>query len=105
MVAVSKKTDRGTRLGIVLLALAAFFALNSGPIYAQQGAMNTADYSQVTFTKDVVPILQRSCQRCHRDHGVGPMALIDYEDVRRNARRIAYKTGPVSYTHLRAHET
>ena len=93
MVAVSKKFDRGTRLGIVLLALAAFFALNSGPIYAQQGAANTADYSQVTFTKDVVPILQRSCQRCHRDHGVGPMALIDYEDVRRNARRIAYKTG------------
>ena len=76
MVVVSKEIDRGTRLGIVLLALTTFFALNAGPINAQQGAVNTTDYGHVTFTKDVVPILQRSCQRCHRDHGVGPMALI-----------------------------
>ncbi|MEC7834014.1 MAG: hypothetical protein VX850_05070, partial [Gemmatimonadota bacterium] len=88
MAAVSKIIERGTRLGVVLLALAAFFTLNAGPIYAQQGAVNTTDYGHVTFTKDVVPILQRSCQRCHREHGVGPMALVEYDDVRRNARRV-----------------
>src|SRR5262245_44222777 len=37
---------------------------------------------QPTFTKDVAPILQRSCQNCHRPGSIGPMALMTYEDVR-----------------------
>ena len=85
--------DCRTRLGMVFLALVSFSLLNARPVDAQQGAVNTPDYAHVTFTKDVVPILQRSCQRCHRDHGVAPMALIKYDDVRRYARRIVYKTG------------
>ena len=30
---------------------------------------------EVTFTKDVAPILQRSCENCHRADGVAPMPL------------------------------
>jgi len=41
-----------------------------------------------TFTKDVAPILQRSCQHCHRTGSIAPMALISYEDVRPWARSI-----------------
>ena len=93
MPVVAKEIDRRASLGIVLLALMAFFSISAGPMGAQQGAANTAEYGHVTFTKDVVPILQRSCQRCHRDHGVAPMALIEHDDVRRYARRIVYKTG------------
>ena len=48
---------------------------------------------QVTFTRDIVPILQRSCQACHRDGGVGPMSLVTYQQVRRYSSRIVYKTG------------
>ena len=33
----------------------------------------------VTFTKDIAPILQRSCQQCHRPDGVAPMPLVTYE--------------------------
>ena len=29
-----------------------------------------------TFTRDVAPILQRSCQTCHRPNSVAPMSLI-----------------------------
>ena len=36
----------------------------------------------VTFAKDIAPILQRSCQQCHRPDGVAPMSLVSYEDVR-----------------------
>src|SRR5712691_2744652 len=43
---------------------------------------------QVTFTKDVAPILQRSCQNCHRPGSIGPMALLTYEDARPWARSI-----------------
>src|SRR5712672_2821005 len=47
---------------------------------------------QATFTKDVAPILQRSCQNCHRPDGVAPMSLVSYEDVRPWARAIKQRT-------------
>ena len=43
---------------------------------------------QVTFTKDVAPILQRSCVVCHRPNEMAPMSLMTYEDVRPWARSI-----------------
>src|SRR6059036_937471 len=48
--------------------------------------------SAVTFTKDVAPILQRSCQECHHADGVAPMALVTYEDVRPWAKAIKTRT-------------
>ena len=49
----------------------------------------TADAGgEVTFTKDVLPILQRGCQGCHRPGAIAPMSLISYEDVRPWARSI-----------------
>ena len=47
---------------------------------------------QVTFTKDIAPILQRSCQNCHRPNAIAPMSLIRYEEVRPWARAIRYRT-------------
>src|SRR5258706_11105441 len=47
----------------------------------------------VTFTKDIAPILQRSCQGCHRPDSMAPMSLITYEDVRPWARAIKQRTG------------
>jgi hypothetical protein len=48
---------------------------------------------EVTFTKHIAPILQRSCQRCHRPDGGAPMPLITYEQVRPWARSIKTRTG------------
>ena len=56
-------------------------------------AQQTAAPGEVTFTKDIAPILQRSCQNCHRPDGVAPMPLITYEDVRPWARAIKQRTG------------
>ena len=42
----------------------------------------------VTFTKDVLPILQRSCQICHRPGAIAPMSLVTYEETRPWARSI-----------------
>jgi hypothetical protein len=47
----------------------------------------------VTFSKDIAPILQRSCQQCHRPDGGAPMSLITYEDARPYARTMKAKTG------------
>jgi mono/diheme cytochrome c family protein len=41
-----------------------------------------------TFTKDVLPILQRSCQQCHRPGTAAPMSLLTYQDVRPWVRSI-----------------
>ena len=56
-------------------------------------AAQTSTPSQVTFTKDIAPILQRSCQTCHRPDGAGPMSLVTYEEVRPWARAIKMRTG------------
>lgn len=42
----------------------------------------------VTFTKDVAPILQRSCVVCHRPGEVAPMPLRTFEEARPWARSI-----------------
>ncbi len=48
---------------------------------------------EVTFHKDIEPILQRSCQNCHRTGGVAPMPMVTYEEVAPFAGLIEYKTG------------
>jgi len=35
-----------------------------------------------TFNKDVLPILQKDCQACHRPGEVAPMSLLTYSDAR-----------------------
>ena len=41
-----------------------------------------------TFYKDVLPILQSNCQRCHRPGEVAPMSLLTFEETRPWARAI-----------------
>ena len=48
--------------------------------------------TEVTFSKDIAPILQRSCQNCHYPAGVAPMSLITYKEVRPWARAIKERT-------------
>src|SRR5678816_1781430 len=46
----------------------------------------------VTFSKDIAPILQRSCQNCHRPNSLAPMPLLTYEQVRPYAAAIKRRT-------------
>ena len=55
--------------------------------------MSAAQPQEVTFHRDIEPILQRSCQNCHRAGGVGPMPLVTFEQVAPYAGLIEYKTG------------
>ena len=85
------------RLGSVLARVAWLSSRLASPaacgavvIVATTGltAQTSATQSSPTFTKDVVPILQRACQRCHRPNSMGPMSLVTYEDVRPWARSV-----------------
>src|ERR1051325_4219922 len=44
--------------------------------------------AQVTFNKDVLPIVQQHCQMCHRPGEVAPFSLLTYTDARPWARAI-----------------
>ena len=68
-----------------LLTLAGLIAL--GTVGVSQEPFPVAP-GQVTFTKDVAPILQRSCQVCHRPGSIAPMSLLTFEEARPWARAI-----------------
>ncbi len=78
-------------LGLATGMALALVALPALVFAGQEG--DVAPNEQVTFTKDVMPILQRSCQRCHHPDSIAPMSLITYEEVRPYARAIKYRTG------------
>lgn len=43
---------------------------------------------QITFNRDVAPILFRRCVRCHRPQEVAPFSLLTYDDVCAHAKQI-----------------
>lgn len=45
--------------------------------------------AEVTYARDVAPILFANCVQCHRDGEVGPFPLATYEDAAKRARQIA----------------
>jgi hypothetical protein len=52
-----------------------------------------ADEGVVTFASALAPILQRSCESCHRPEGVAPISFVTYEQVRPWAQVIKLRTG------------
>ena len=73
------------------IAFGAVIGLIEGPSAAQAPDAARTAGREVTFTRDVAPILQRSCQVCHRPGSVAPMSLLTYEDARPWARSIRQK--------------
>ena len=56
-----------------VLVLGGFFAAS---------ALAADNPSHVTFYRDVLPILQKNCQTCHRPGEAAPMSFLTYKDVR-----------------------
>ncbi|MBK9314894.1 MAG: thiol-disulfide isomerase [Acidobacteria bacterium] len=67
----------GCLLGALVISITVL-SIGSGPAKA----------SQVTFTKDVAPILQKNCMSCHRPGEIAPMSLMSYKEVRPWAKSI-----------------
>src|SRR5579863_4387313 len=66
---------------VCLIGIAAFGGANP----------SSAPSMGVTFNKDVLPILQRNCQTCHRPGEVAPMSLLNYQEARPWAAAIKTK--------------
>ena len=77
------------------------FALGSASATAHRGRRATtphqsasppASQPQVTFTRDIAPILFHSCASCHHPGEAGPFSLLTYTDAKTHARQIAEVT-------------
>jgi tetratricopeptide (TPR) repeat protein/mono/diheme cytochrome c family protein len=82
------------RKAVSLLGLSLAFALRlhmSLSIHAQvtPARDHTGD---VTFNRDIAPIMYQYCARCHRPGESGPFSLLTYEDAKKHARQIEVVT-------------
>jgi hypothetical protein len=74
-----------------LTALGFGAALLAAAVAAAPAADSPAVPANPTFTKDVLPIFQKSCQDCHRPGQMAPFSLLTYEQARPWARSIKDK--------------
>lgn len=52
----------------------------------------TLSFSQVTFTKDIAPIIYNNCTKCHRPNEIGPFPMTNYDEIAPWAPSIKYVT-------------
>lgn len=84
--------SRRVRARLVASASATVLCLGSiasGPVTSATSAAPTPD---VTFARDIAPILYTHCATCHRPGEIGPFSLLTYDDARTRARQIAEVT-------------
>jgi hypothetical protein len=60
----------------------------AGLFFSLVAAAATTTSTNVTFNKDVMPVLQKNCQTCHRPGEVAPMSFMDYNATRPWAKAI-----------------
>jgi hypothetical protein len=63
-------------------------AIGVGLALATPAMAQSTAARQVTFSKDVAPIIQAKCQECHQPNSIAPMSLVTYQDARPWARSI-----------------
>ena len=83
MTPITSNQRRLPAQAIALAGLAALLGAAALPAAASAQA--------VTFNRDVAPLMQRSCETCHRPNSIAPMSLQTYEEIRPWARNIRDK--------------
>lgn len=76
-------------MGQLVLSILAIGVMPSAVLSREPGKRRETP----TYTRDVLPILQRRCQNCHRRDQVGPFSLETYEQARKRAGDIAAVAG------------
>jgi mono/diheme cytochrome c family protein len=69
-------------LGLILILAAACC------LFLAAGQETPAAPKEVTYNRDVAPILYKNCVVCHRPNDIAPMSLLTYKEARPWARRI-----------------
>src|SRR5437879_9517893 len=85
-----KRVASGTAILLLCFVVAAPI-LHSHSTRRPRSQGNAAN-SQVTFNRDIAPIVFRYCAGCHRPGESGPFPLLTYKDAKSHARQIAAVT-------------
>jgi mono/diheme cytochrome c family protein len=93
---MQKKWKKIPSLGVGIAA-ATLFGLQAGSAFAD-------DAHEVTYAGEVASIINENCVVCHREGGIAPMALTNFEQVRPWAPLIQMKVAnrempPYAYDH------
>jgi copper type II ascorbate-dependent monooxygenase-like protein len=83
--------DRVMEVRKPLVILGALVALGFCPQLPSTSGQSTSDTSRatsVTWSKDIVPIVQQHCQGCHHPGDIGPFSLVGYDEAYRERRKI-----------------
>src|SRR6266851_3080216 len=88
---MTRNRQWGSAESVAVLTIVAAALLASPALVGRQQAARKGG-QEITFTRDIVPILQRSCQTCHRPGSVAPMSLLTYEEVRPWAKAMKLRT-------------
>ena len=75
------------RIVLVLVALT-FCGLFLGAGQDNPNPANPGPPKEVTYNRDVAPILYKNCVTCHRPNDIAPMSLMTYKDTRPWTRSI-----------------
>jgi mono/diheme cytochrome c family protein len=78
--------------GILLLLMAGFPCLHGLADSQSAPPQNAAATTQVTFSRDIAPIVFHYCATCHRPGESGPFPLLTYKDAKAHARQIVAVT-------------
>ena len=84
----SVRAIAGLLPGLVLVAVAA----GRMAILAPPESEPVTSGRQITFNRDIAPIVFRTCAACHHPGGAGPFSLLTYEEVKEQGRQIAAVT-------------
>jgi Flp pilus assembly protein TadD/cytochrome c553 len=68
------------------------FAFASVIAFAFVTAAGRARAAEITFNKEIAPIIFASCAECHHAGGPAPFSLMTYQEVKKRARQIAVVT-------------
>src|SRR5574341_681639 len=82
---------RITRRAISVFAILALAALCLLALPGASANDNKSASNQITFTKDVAPILFKNCAQCHRPDDIAPFSVLSYKDARPWAKSIREK--------------
>src|SRR5215469_15947181 len=80
---------RRSELWVAGLAVAGVVAPLLARPTGSTGWQGQNSQAQVTFNRDIAPILFHSCATCHRPGEAAPFSLLTYSDVKKHARQIA----------------
>ena len=71
---------RSILLGVGILLVGILFTLLMKPLGGSPVAQDDLPH-EVTYYRDIAPIMQDNCQACHRPNSIGPFSLMTYEEV------------------------